>query len=107
MQVKQNLINSQDQNSQIENYEKPEAEDPNENDSEEIETNKIAGIPNLLLQILPDDKIAEGYAGILMVNIHEATIHSGLGSKPGTKLLGLNDTSKVTLRKILSGVNFS
>ena len=41
LQVKQNLINSQDQNSQIENYEKPGAEYPNENDSEEIETNKI------------------------------------------------------------------
>ena len=41
LQVKQNLINSQDQNSQTENYEKPGAEYPNENDSEEIETNKI------------------------------------------------------------------
>ena len=59
-----------------------------------------------MLQILTDDKIAEGYTGILMVHIYEATIHSGLRSKPGTKLLGLNDTSEVTFRKILSGVNF-
>ena len=39
-----------------------------------------------------------------LVNINRATIHSGLGIKPGTKLLGLNDKSKVDLRNRLSEV---
>ena len=33
-----------------------------------------------------------------MVNIGGTTIRSGLGIKPGTKLLGLNDKSKAALR---------
>ena len=39
-----------------------------------------------------------------MVNINRTTIHSGLGIKPGTKLLGSNDKSKVDLRNRLSEV---
>ena len=39
-----------------------------------------------------------------LVNINRTTIHSGLGIKPGTKLLGLNDKSQVDLRNRLSEV---
>ena len=39
-----------------------------------------------------------------LVNINRTTIHSGLGIKPGTKLLGSNDKSKVDLRNRLSEV---
>ena len=46
------------------------------------------------------------YLGISEVNIGGTTIHSGLGIKPGTKLLGLNDKSKAALRKRLSEVKF-
>ena len=35
--------------------------------------------------------------GISAVNIGRTTIHSGLGIKPGAKLLGLNDKSKAAL----------
>ena len=41
-----------------------------------------------------------------MVNIGGSTIHSGLGIKLGTKLLGLNDKSKAALRNRLSEVKF-
>ena len=44
--------------------------------------------------------------GISAVNIGGTTIHSGLGIKPGAKLLGLNDKSKATLRNRLSEVKF-
>ena len=43
-----------------------------------------------------------GPTGISAVNIGGTTIHSGLAIKPGTKLLGLNDKSKVDLRNRLS-----
>ena len=43
-----------------------------------------------------------GPTGISAVNIGGATIHTGLAIKPGTKLLGLNDKSKVALRNRLS-----
>ena len=36
--------------------------------------------------------------GISAVNIGETPIHFGLGIKPGTKLLGLNDKSKAGLK---------
>ena len=39
-----------------------------------------------------------GPTGISAVNIGGTTIHSGLGIKPGAKLLGLNDKSKAALR---------
>ena len=39
-----------------------------------------------------------------LVNINRTTIHAGLGIKPGTKLLGLNDKSQVDLRNRLSEV---
>ena len=45
-----------------------------------------------------------GTTGISAVNIGGTTIHSGLGIKPGTKLLGLNDKSKAALRNRLSEV---
>ena len=45
-----------------------------------------------------------GPAGISAVNIGGTTIHSGLGIKPGIKLLGLNDKSKAALRNRLSEV---
>ena len=45
-----------------------------------------------------------GPAGISAVNIGGTTIHSGLGIKPGTNLLGLNDKSKAVLRNRLSVV---
>ena len=45
-----------------------------------------------------------GPTGISAVNIGGTTIHSGLAIKPGTKLLGLNDKSKVDLRNRLSDV---
>ena len=45
-----------------------------------------------------------GLTGISAVNIGRTTIHSGLGIKPGTKLLGLNDKSKAGLRNRLSEV---
>ena len=43
-------------------------------------------------------------AGISIVNISVTTTHSGLGIKPGTKLLGLNNKSKATLRNRLPEV---
>ena len=39
-------------------------------------------------------------------NTISKTIRSGLGIKPGTKLLGLNDKSKATLRNRLSEVKY-
>ena len=42
-----------------------------------------------------------GPTGISAVNIGGTTIHSGLGIKPGIKLLGLNDKSKAALRNKL------
>ena len=45
-----------------------------------------------------------GTTGILAINIGGTTIHSGLGIKPGTKVLGLNDKSKATFRNRLSEV---
>ena len=36
--------------------------------------------------------------GISAVNIGGTTIHSGLGIKPGTKLLSLSDKSKAALK---------
>ena len=41
------------------------------------------------------------------VNIGGITIHSGLGTKPGTKLLSLDEESKATYRNRLSEVKFS
>ena len=43
---------------------------------------------------------------ISAVNLGGATIHSGFGIKPGTRLLDLNDKSKGTLRNRLSLVKF-
>ena len=43
-----------------------------------------------------------GPTGISAVNIGRTTIHSGLGIKPGIKLLSLNDKSKAALRNSLS-----
>ena len=45
-----------------------------------------------------------GPKGISAVNIGGPTTHSGLGVKPGTNLLGLNDKSKAALRNRLSEV---
>ena len=45
-----------------------------------------------------------GPTEISAVNNSEATIHSGLESKPGIKLLGLNDKSKAALINKLSEV---
>ena len=45
-----------------------------------------------------------GPAGIPGVNIGGTTIHSGLGIKPGTKLLGVNHRYKASLRNSLSEV---
>ena len=42
-----------------------------------------------------------GPTGISAVNIGGTTIHSGLGIKPGIKLLGLNDKCKAALRNKL------
>ena len=41
---------------------------------------------------------------ISAVNIGGKTIHSGLGIKPGVKLLGLSDKMKASLRNKLSGL---
>ena len=38
-----------------------------------------------------------------VVNISGTTIHSLLGFKHGTKLLGLNNNSKAVLRKFIGG----
>ena len=38
-----------------------------------------------------------GPTGISAVNMGGTTIHSGLASKPGTKVLGLNDKTKAAL----------
>ena len=54
------LINNQDPHSQIENDEVPGAEYPNGNDSEYAETNETSTIPSFMLQVLPDNEIAEG-----------------------------------------------
>ena len=43
---------------------------------------------------------------ISAVNIGGTTIHSGIGIKPGAKLLGLNDKSKAALRNRLPEVKF-
>ena len=43
-----------------------------------------------------------GPTGISALNIGGTTIHSVLGTKPGTKLLGLNGKSKTALRNRLS-----
>ena len=45
-----------------------------------------------------------GPTGISTVNIGGTTIHSGLGIKPGVKLLGLSDKMKASLRNKLSEV---
>ena len=45
-----------------------------------------------------------GPTRISAVNIGGTTIHSGLGIKPGIKLLGLNGKSNAALRNRLSGV---
>ena len=45
-----------------------------------------------------------GPTGISTVNIGANTVHFGLGIKPGTNLLGLNDKSKAALRNRLSEV---
>ena len=45
-----------------------------------------------------------GPTGISAVNIGGTTMHSGLGIKPGMKLLGLNGKSKAALRNRLSEV---
>ena len=47
-----------------------------------------------------------GPTGISAVNIGRTTTHSGLGIKPGAKLLGLSDKSKAALRNRLSEVKF-
>ena len=44
--------------------------------------------------------------GVSAVNLGWATINSGLKIKPGTKLFGLNDKSKATLRNGLSELNY-
>ena len=46
-----------------------------------------------------------GPTGMSAVNIGGATIHSGLGIKPGPKLLGLTDKMKASLRNRLSEVS--
>ena len=47
-----------------------------------------------------------GPTGITAVNIGETIIHSGLGIKPGIRLLGLNDKSKAALRNKLSEAKY-
>ena len=47
-----------------------------------------------------------GPTGIAAENLGGATIRSGLGIKPGTKLLDLNDKSKAALRNKLSEMKF-
>ena len=47
-QFKENSINNQDPQSQIENDETPGAEYLNENNSEDTETNKTSAIPNFM-----------------------------------------------------------
>ena len=47
-----------------------------------------------------------GHTGISAVNIGDTTIHSGVGIKPGIKLLVLNDKSKAALRNKLLEVEF-
>ena len=47
-----------------------------------------------------------GPTGISSGNIGGTTIHSGLGIKPGIRLLGLNEKSKAALRNKLSEVKF-
>ena len=49
---------------------------------------------------------SRGPSRISPVNAGETTTHSGLGIKPETKLLGLNDKSKAALRNTLSEVKF-
>ena len=60
MQFNENLINNQDPYSQIENNETPGAEYPNESDSAEGEINRTFALPNFMLQILPENEIAQG-----------------------------------------------
>ena len=45
-----------------------------------------------------------GPTGISAINIGGITIHSGVGIKPGVKLLGLSDKMKACLRNKLSGI---
>ena len=47
-----------------------------------------------------------GPTGMSAVNVCGTTIHSGLGIKPGIKLLGLNNKSKAALRNKLPEVKF-
>ena len=47
-----------------------------------------------------------GPTRISLVNIGEIVTHFAHGMEPGSKLLGLNDKSKATLRNKLSEVNF-
>ena len=61
----------------------------------------------LLYQSKEPDKpcvLLLGPTGISAVNIGETTIHSGLGIKPGVKVLGLSDKMKASLRNKLSEV---
>ena len=63
--LSETLINNQDPHSQIEHDEIPGAEYPNGNDSEDTETRKTCTIPTFMLQILPDDEIAEAINSLL------------------------------------------
>ena len=47
-----------------------------------------------------------GPTRISAVNVGGTTIHTGIGIKPGAKLLGLNHKSKAALRNRLSELKF-
>ena len=59
-QFNENLINNQDQQSQIKNNETLGAEYPNQNDSDDTETNKTSAVPNFMPNTSPDDEIPKG-----------------------------------------------
>ena len=59
------LINNQDPHSQIEHDEIPGAEYSNGNDSKHTETRKTCTIRTFMLQISPDDEIAEAINSLL------------------------------------------
>ena len=67
-------------------------------------------IPKTLLYYRKDSKksrfLSLGPTGIPPINLGATTIPSGLRIKPGTKLLGLDDKYKASLKDRLSDVGF-
>lgn len=69
---------------------------------------KYNAISNTLKKKTPEKPkvLLLGPKGLSTMHIGVTTIHFGIGIKPGTTLLGLNNKSKAVLRNKLSEVKF-